>query len=271
MEGTREPGKAERKERQGGCVSASSESGPGGPGWQGPREGHRHTPVPPVGPAGDSSRTDRSVLSLGPHLKHRHPHHYKPPAERYWAALRACVNPEQVWKLAQPPKDWPCPLGGIRPFLEDRPPLPNNRRALNALSTLENAPRKPGTRSEPCEGGGSVGGGQVPVTMDDTQPSPVPLLILACLCGEAPPMQVWDVPEFAPTSSPKKPFTHVIGLPVVSIQLLTEHLEITLLIGFARSTEEYADFYVLTFIQRFLKMNFFFKSPVGFFFQLKNL
>lgn len=59
---------------------------------------------------------------------------------------------------------------------------------------------------------------------------------------------------------------HVIGLPVVSIQLLTEHLEITLLIGFARSTEEYADFYVLTFIQRFLKMNFFFKSPVGFFF-----
>ena len=83
MEGTRELGKAEKKERRGGCVSASSESGPAGPGWHGPWAGHRHTPVPPVGLAGDGGRTDTSVLSLGPHLKHRHPHHYKPPAERY--------------------------------------------------------------------------------------------------------------------------------------------------------------------------------------------
>lgn len=144
MEGTRELGKAEKKERQGGCVSASSESGPAGPGWHGLWAGHRRTPVPPVGLAGDGGRTDTSVLSLGPHLKHRHPHHYKPPAERYWAALRARLNPKRVWKLAQPPKDWPCPLGGIRPFPEDRLPLHNNRGALNTLSALENVPQNQG-------------------------------------------------------------------------------------------------------------------------------
>ena len=265
-EGTREPGKADRKERQGGCVSASSESGLGGPGWQGPRAGHRHTPVPPVGPAGDSGQTDTSVLSLGPHLKHHHPHHYKPPAERYWAALRARLNPEWVWKLAQPPKDWPCPLGGIRPFLEDLPPLPNNRRALNAPSTLENAPRKPGTRSEPCEGGGGVGGtGSCDNGRQVAQPCSASN---SCL-------HVWWSSSSAGLRCPGictnkflKEAIYTRNRPALLRKHTVTHwtLEITFLIGFARSTEEYPDFYVLIFIQRFLKMIFFFTSPVGFFF-----
>lgn len=77
-----------------------------------------------VHPAGESVTTDWCVcsVSLGPHLKHRHSHHYKPPPERYWPV------PGDVWTpservSSQTFEDRPRPLTGA-PGLSHRTSRP---------------------------------------------------------------------------------------------------------------------------------------------------
>lgn len=155
-------------------------------------------------------------------------------------------------------------------------PGPSRRTARPCLITAGCSTLCLPRKTRPKNQGRAVGlvkaEGLVPVRTDDTRPSAVPLLILACLCGGAPPNAGLTCPRICINRFSKEAiYTIYTRNRPARKQLLTEHLEIKLLIWFARSTEEYPDFYALIFIQRFLKMNFLFLITCGFFFfQLKN-